>query len=788
MSIPVDPDRQRLIAAHEQANEFYRSHLLDEPRALAYLRSRGIVAATAHSAPWTIGYAPRGWTVLRDHLRAAGFTDAELLTAGLVTTARNSNVIDVFRDRVMFPIRDSDGQVVAFTGRDLSGRADTPKYRNTTTTPIYTKKSLLYGLGEQVTAGSPPAVVMLVEGPADVVAVARLRQSLPATAYPDPYIAVAPCGTALTAEQVALLAAAVPAGTPIVVAFDADNAGQGAIDKSYKLLRDWPGPVEAMALPAGSDPAALVAGGPAAAAAGFAQARTPLVDLVLEHRLAPHVTRLQTRLAELARFDRDPSTESFLLRVDAVHAVAPLVSEVAERDPAAAARLAHQVTVRLDLNALTVFEAIFPPAEDLDPAADRLAGSAHAPDRSPATQNEQAERTAIPLGAAGFPDPQAVGHEFARACPAHGQAATWVAHDPASGHSAWVIAEGAGETTADRDAAALACEVAGRVAVAVGAQQAVRIARTAVNAHFAALDRAAQGNASIVVLTSFDGEQPRSGHGRFTVAWAGDARAYATTGRWFAPLTVDHTLRERGTEADRRWREAVGLLARPVDRPARPPGAAERHVIAQSTEPGWLAGADLLDLTRAWRTARALERELGHEARTAAEAVEERLRQLHPQAMEVYDEQVRARRPPDQAMREAARQLPDPPRRAGDGGLTGSVRAGQIGVNRIDIPVAQILLTGRAAPAADPDRLRQAIEYRRPAAAVARLHLLTGPSTLAMVVRPRPGQVYDAITAARLARQDQAPATASPVGPRPLPGRPRRAALPAAPSARAPAR
>ncbi|MEN3308861.1 MAG: primase [Micromonosporaceae bacterium] len=680
MSSRGDPDPQRLIAAHERANEFYRSHLLDEPRALAYLRSRGIIAATAHSAPWTIGYAPRGWTVLREHLRAAGFTDAELLAAGLATTARNGNLIDVFRDRVMFPIRNSDCRVVAFTGRDLSGRDDTPKYRNTTTTAIYTKKSLLYGLAEQVAAGTPPAAVMLVEGPADVAAVARLRQSLPATVYPDPYIAVAPCGTALTAEQVALLAAAVPPGTPIVVAFDADTAGQAAIDKSYLLLRDWAGPVDAMALPAGSDPAALVASGPATAAAGFSQARTPLVGLVLEHRLAPHLTRLQTRLAELARFDRDPSSESFLLRLDAVHAVAPLISDVAERDPAIAARLAHQLTVRLDLNPLTVFETVFPPAEDPFPVGDP-ASPPHAPAPPDAGQADTAGRPAVPLGAAGFPDPQAVGHEYARACPTDGPAATWVAHDPATGHSAWVIAEGAGDTAADRDAAALACEVAGRVAVAVGAQQAVRIARTAVNAHFAALDRAAQGNASIAVLTSFDGEQPRAGQGRFTLAWAGDARAYAATGRWFAPLTVAHTLRGRATAAD-----------------------------------------------------------------------------------------------------------PAAPVRAGDGALTASVRGGPIGVNRIDLAVTQILLTGRAVPAADPDRLRQALEGRRPAAALAQLHALAGPSTLALVVRPRPGRALDAVTAARLARQDQAPATAPPAGRRAVRGRARQAALPAAPASPAPAR
>jgi DNA primase catalytic core len=418
---PAEVDPQRLLTAHQLANEFYRSHVLDEPRALAYLRSRGIIAATAHAAPWTIGYAPRGWTVLRDHLYGHGFTEAELLAAGLVTTARNGSVIDVFRDRVMFPIRNPDGQVVAFTGRDLSGRAEVPKYRNTTTTSVYRKSELLYGLAEQFDTHTQPAAVLLVEGPADVAAVARMRISLPHSDYPDPFYAVAPCGTALTAQQVTLLAAAVPPGTPVVVAFDADTAGASAIDKSYTLLRDWPGPLDAMALPAGADPASLVAAGPAHALARMQEARTPLVDLLAEHRLAPHLDRLHTRLEELARFDRDPSTESLAIRLDALHAVARLLTEVADRDQPHAAALALHVAGRLQLDPLTVFEAMYPPDEPDTADTDSDDPETHA---APADQQAtsapaaaQDERETDPLGGAGFPDPTTVGHQYAVACP-----------------------------------------------------------------------------------------------------------------------------------------------------------------------------------------------------------------------------------------------------------------------------------------------------------------------------------------------------------------------------------
>lgn len=681
MSVRPDPDPQRLLAANAAANDYYRSHLLDEPRALAYLRSRGIVAATAHSRPWTIGYAPAGWTNLRDHLRAAGFSDAEQLAAGLVTTARNGNVIDVFRDRVTFPIRGRDGQVVAFTGRDLSGREEVPKYRNTTTTAIYHKSELLYGLAEQL-GDAQPAAVMLVEGPADVVAVARLRQSLAGDAYPEPLYAMAPCGTALTAAQVAGLTAAVPPGTALVVAFDADTAGQAAIDKSYQLLRDWPGPVQAIALPAGSDPASLVAAGPAAAVAEFDRARRPLVDLVLEHRLAPHQSRLDTRLAELARLGRDPATESMLIRLDALHSVAPFVAELPQADMV---RLSHQLVIRLELNPLTVLEAIYPPIDDAlgtlpDPNGLSTADSAR--EREQQLGPDEPARAAMPMGAAGFPDPQLVGHEYARVCPAQTPAATWVQHDHTTGHTAWVMAEGVADTPADRAAAQLAAEVAGRVAVLVGAQQAVQIARTAVNAHFAteaanAGGRVEQGNATIAVLTSFDGDRPTPGAGRFTVAWAGDTRAYAATGRWFAPLTVDHTLHARA-----------------------------------DVDPD---------------TARA-------------------------------------------------------PRRPGDGALTASVRAGHIGVNRLDLPITQILLAGRALSHLDPSELRTAVQHHRPSVAIGHISRLGATTAAALLVRPRPEHANQAMSAARLARQDQAVSTT--VDQPSVVGAQRRPALPAGPGTR----
>ena len=345
-----DIDPRRLIAAHAAAAAFYRERLPGHLPALAYLHSRGVPPALANRPPWTVGYAPAGWTELRTVLHAAGFADRELLAAGLATTSRTGGIIDAFRDRVVFPVRNRAGHVVGFTGRDLSGHPDTPKYRNTVTTAIYRKRRLLYGLAEQ--AERAPAAVLLVEGPTDVLALAGVGQrpagvgQRPAGAgYGPPdvgYLAVAPCGTAVSADQVRLLADRVAAGTPLVVAFDADTAGAAAADRTYRLTRDWAGPVDAVVLPPGTDPAGLVARYRQGAVPLLEHLRVALVEVVAEHRLS--------------RFRLDEPEG----RVNALRSAAPLVAEIGEQDTSRAAQLCAHLSARLHLDPLTVFEAAYP--------------------------------------------------------------------------------------------------------------------------------------------------------------------------------------------------------------------------------------------------------------------------------------------------------------------------------------------------------------------------------------------------------------------------------------------
>ena len=136
-----------------------------------------------------------------DHLRAQGFTERELLAAGLARLTRRGTPIDTFRDRLMFTVREASGAAAGFIGRAAPAAGpEVPKYLNTAETALYRKGDLLFGLTEQRDAFLAAARPVLVEGPMDVLAVAATPGSGSALSA-----AVAPCGTALTAAHVELL-------------------------------------------------------------------------------------------------------------------------------------------------------------------------------------------------------------------------------------------------------------------------------------------------------------------------------------------------------------------------------------------------------------------------------------------------------------------------------------------------------------------------------------------------------------------------------------------------------
>ena len=145
---PEDPkarsERDTLYKILEEATLFFGIELSKNPSALTYLESRGVKDETKRL--WRIGSAPAEWRSLRTHLLERGFSDIQLVAAGLTKEAGAcKEPYDVFRNRLMFPIADASGRVVAFSGRDMSGEPTAPKYVNSPETQLFEKSRILFG-------------------------------------------------------------------------------------------------------------------------------------------------------------------------------------------------------------------------------------------------------------------------------------------------------------------------------------------------------------------------------------------------------------------------------------------------------------------------------------------------------------------------------------------------------------------------------------------------------------------------------------------------------------------
>lgn len=183
--------------------------------------------------PFGLGYAPDRWTALTDHLRARGRTDQQLVASGLSLVTRRGTLVDRFRDRLVFPVRNADsGDVIAFIGRTVSGHEGTPRYLNSPQAAIYHKGEHLYGLGDEdvrdrLRHGAQP---VLVEGPWDALAVSAVGG--------DHFVGIGSAGTALTTEQVTVLDCLVPlAERGVVVFYGEDKAGRHASVRVHQLLQ-----------------------------------------------------------------------------------------------------------------------------------------------------------------------------------------------------------------------------------------------------------------------------------------------------------------------------------------------------------------------------------------------------------------------------------------------------------------------------------------------------------------------------------------------------------------------
>jgi DNA primase len=225
-SSPDTGQRNRILEANAAAAAFYRTQLMTDAAIPGrdFLKGRGFDKAAADH--FEIGFAPKGWNGLFDHLSALGFTLDELLAAALVTKSERG-AYDKFRGRLIWPIKDSTGQVIGFGARKLFDDDNGPKYLNTSDTLVYHKSQVLYGIDLAKKDISKKQQVVVVEGYTDVMACHLAGITT----------AVATCGTAFGDDHIRtlnrMLSADRDVPAEVIFTFDPDAAGQKAAMRAF---------------------------------------------------------------------------------------------------------------------------------------------------------------------------------------------------------------------------------------------------------------------------------------------------------------------------------------------------------------------------------------------------------------------------------------------------------------------------------------------------------------------------------------------------------------------------
>jgi DNA primase len=298
--------RRRLIEAHKAAAEFFteRLHGAGAATARAFLAERGFEQADAER--FGVGYAPAEWEALTRHLRGRGFTEQELLAGGLATQGRRG-AMDRFRNRLIWPIRDLTGDVIAFGARKLNPDEDGPKYLNTPETPLFKKSSVLYGadLAKRDIAQRRQAVI--VEGYTDVMACHLAGVTT----------AVATSGTSFGEDHVKILRRLLMDAdwqvAEVIFTFDGDAAGQKAALRAFHLEERFATQTFVAVQPDGLDPCDLRLKQGDAAVRELIARRQPVYEFAVRSELARH--NLDTNEGRLAALD----------------AAAPIVARIKDR-------------------------------------------------------------------------------------------------------------------------------------------------------------------------------------------------------------------------------------------------------------------------------------------------------------------------------------------------------------------------------------------------------------------------------------------------------------------------
>ena len=286
--------RRRLIDAHRAAVDFYSERIRGDSAsaARAFLAERGF--ELSDSERFGVGYSPAAWDELTRHLRGRGFTDEELLKAGLARQGRRG-LIDMFRGRLMWPVRDLTGETIAFGARKLDPDDDGPKYLNTPETALFKKGHVLYGadLAKREIAHRRQAVI--VEGYTDVMACHL-------SGVPT---AVATCGTSFGEDHVKILRRLIMdtngSDGEVIFTFDGDAAGQRAALRAFSLEEKFVTQTFVAVQPDGLDPCDLRLKHGEGAVRDLIARRVPLFEFAIKSALAKH--DLDTTEGQLAALD-----------------------------------------------------------------------------------------------------------------------------------------------------------------------------------------------------------------------------------------------------------------------------------------------------------------------------------------------------------------------------------------------------------------------------------------------------------------------------------------------------
>lgn len=346
--------RQRLSAANAAAAEFYADQLgtTGARQAREFLAQRGFDRAAAEE--YGCGFAPEGWDTLTKHLRQKGYAGQELVTAGLSKEARSGSLIDRFRRRLLWPIRELTGDIIGFGARKLFDDDDGPKYLNTPETPIYKKSHVLYGIDRAKREIAKQGRAVIVEGYTDVMACHL-------AGVPT---AVATCGTAFGGDHIGVLRRLLmdtdAYGGEIIFTFDGDAAGQKAALRAFEDDQRFVAQTYIAVSPDNMDPCELRLAKGDIAVRDLVARREPLIAFALR--------------SHLSRYDLDLAEG----RVAALRATAPLVAKI--KDRALRPEYARKLAGDLGMDVEAVVRAVASSGNRMGPApAPRVAPDANDP-------------------------------------------------------------------------------------------------------------------------------------------------------------------------------------------------------------------------------------------------------------------------------------------------------------------------------------------------------------------------------------------------------------------------